>query len=60
MPLHVVAGFLESDRGSRDSGVRALNDMLERVEMSGLFSLVLKVREMTFVASAHAVRDIYG
>jgi hypothetical protein len=25
MPLHVVAGFLESDRGMRDSGVLPVN-----------------------------------
>jgi hypothetical protein len=29
MPLHVVAGFLESDRGMRDSGVLPVN-MVER------------------------------
>jgi hypothetical protein len=28
IPLHVVAGFFESERGSRDSGVRPLKDML--------------------------------
>jgi hypothetical protein len=28
IPLHVVAGFLESDRGIRDSGVRPVNAMV--------------------------------
>lgn len=27
MPLHVVAGFFESDRGIRDSGVRGMKGM---------------------------------
>ena len=28
MPLHVVAGFLESDRGRRDSGVFGMEGMV--------------------------------
>jgi hypothetical protein len=29
IPLHVVAGFLESERGMSDSGVRPVNAMVQ-------------------------------
>ena len=48
IPLHVVAGFLESDRGNNDSGVRPVKaifgirfvDVVEQIEKQASKSII--------------------
>jgi hypothetical protein len=50
MPLHVVAGFRESERGIRDSGVRPVKAMVESRRQK-------RVLQRTGIVSQESIRS---